>query len=377
MQADAFLFEALVERRGRGDRRAARPTTGRCCRCASAVPTCGWSSSSPTGSTSRRSSACSSRGAEPKLAHIIPNFQNPAGYTLSAAKRERLLELAREHEFTIFEDDPYVALRFEGEPLPTMLSMDRRERRLRVVVLEDGLPRDPRRLPRRSRGADRADRRRSRPAPTSRRAWSRRRSSTSSAARARSSARSRPSRRRCASASRRSRRRFAASSPTPASSPPRGRLLPVGRAAPRNRRRQPCSPPPRERGVQFVKGSDFVLDGARVVAAARLLRRHAGRDRRGRQPARRCLRGGNRREERGCGLRRSTALGELAGDGGIAGADRAGFARCTAGIAARVFGRRTGRRARARSTTRSPSVPTTRRDSRRPVAARWRPARSA
>jgi DNA-binding transcriptional MocR family regulator len=63
-------------------------------------------------------------GANPKLAHIIPNFQNPAGYTLSADKRERLLTLARAHGFTIFEDDPYGALRFEGEPLPTILSMD-------------------------------------------------------------------------------------------------------------------------------------------------------------------------------------------------------------------------------------------------------------
>jgi DNA-binding transcriptional MocR family regulator len=62
-------------------------------------------------------------GARPKLAHIIPNFQNPAGYTLSAEKRQRLIELARAHEFTIFEDDPYVALRFEGTPLATMLSM--------------------------------------------------------------------------------------------------------------------------------------------------------------------------------------------------------------------------------------------------------------
>jgi 2-aminoadipate transaminase len=61
-------------------------------------------------------------GAQPKLAHIIPNFQNPAGYTLSAAKRERLVELARTHGFTIFEDDPYVTLRFEGESLPTMFS---------------------------------------------------------------------------------------------------------------------------------------------------------------------------------------------------------------------------------------------------------------
>jgi 2-aminoadipate transaminase len=63
-------------------------------------------------------------GARPKLAHVIPNFQNPAGSTLSLAKRHRLLELARRYGFTIFEDDPYVELRFEGEPLPTMLSMD-------------------------------------------------------------------------------------------------------------------------------------------------------------------------------------------------------------------------------------------------------------
>lgn len=60
----------------------------------------------------------------PKLAHIIPNFQNPAGYTLSAEKRRALLELAVEHDFTIFEDDPYVSIRFEGEPIPTMLSQD-------------------------------------------------------------------------------------------------------------------------------------------------------------------------------------------------------------------------------------------------------------
>jgi 2-aminoadipate transaminase len=67
-------------------------------------------------------------GARPKLAHIIPNFQNPAGYTLSREKRERLLELASEHDFVIFEDDPYVELRFEGEDQPTMLSLDDDER---------------------------------------------------------------------------------------------------------------------------------------------------------------------------------------------------------------------------------------------------------
>ena len=63
-------------------------------------------------------------GVRPKLAHIIPNFQNPAGYTLSAEKRAKLLELAGEFELTIFEDDPYVSIRFEGEALPSMLEQD-------------------------------------------------------------------------------------------------------------------------------------------------------------------------------------------------------------------------------------------------------------
>ncbi len=59
-----------------------------------------------------------------KLAHIIPNFQNPAGYTLTADRRRALLALAAEHEFTVFEDDPYVELHFSGQKLPTMLSTD-------------------------------------------------------------------------------------------------------------------------------------------------------------------------------------------------------------------------------------------------------------
>ncbi|MGY1744250.1 aminotransferase-like domain-containing protein [Blastococcus sp. SYSU D00695] len=63
-------------------------------------------------------------GLRPALAHVIPNFQNPAGYTLSLAKRERLLALAREHDVLLFEDDPYVDVRFTGEPLPRMLELD-------------------------------------------------------------------------------------------------------------------------------------------------------------------------------------------------------------------------------------------------------------
>jgi 2-aminoadipate transaminase len=67
-------------------------------------------------------------GLRPKLAHVIPNFQNPAGYSLSREKRTRLLALAREYDFRIFEDDPYRSLRFAGEAAPTMLSMDEHDR---------------------------------------------------------------------------------------------------------------------------------------------------------------------------------------------------------------------------------------------------------
>jgi 2-aminoadipate transaminase len=59
-----------------------------------------------------------------KLVHVIPNFHNPAGCTLSDAKRRRLVELAAERGFWIFEDDPYRELPFEGEPPMTMLSLD-------------------------------------------------------------------------------------------------------------------------------------------------------------------------------------------------------------------------------------------------------------
>ena len=63
-------------------------------------------------------------GHKPKLVHIISNFHNPAGCTLSEDKRRRLVELAAEHGFWIFEDDPYREVRFAGaEELPTMLAL--------------------------------------------------------------------------------------------------------------------------------------------------------------------------------------------------------------------------------------------------------------
>jgi DNA-binding transcriptional MocR family regulator len=59
-----------------------------------------------------------------KLAHVIPNFHNPAGCTLSIEKRRRLVELAGEHGFWLFEDDPYRLVSFEEPAGETMLDMD-------------------------------------------------------------------------------------------------------------------------------------------------------------------------------------------------------------------------------------------------------------
>ena len=88
-----------------------------------------------------------------KLAHVIPNFHNPAGCTLSAEKRTRLVELAAEHGFWIFEDDPYRELPFEGEALETMLSIDRAgQGDPRLFLLEDGQPGGQGRLRRRAIG---------------------------------------------------------------------------------------------------------------------------------------------------------------------------------------------------------------------------------
>jgi DNA-binding transcriptional MocR family regulator len=62
------------------------------------------------------------------FAHVIPNFHNPAGCTLSEEKRKRLVELAAEHGFTLFEDDPYRLISFEGETGTTMLDLDEGDR---------------------------------------------------------------------------------------------------------------------------------------------------------------------------------------------------------------------------------------------------------
>lgn len=60
-----------------------------------------------------------------KFIYSIVNFQNPSGYTLSASRREKLLEIAETFGVPVFEDDPYGHLRFDGDNVPTIFSMDK------------------------------------------------------------------------------------------------------------------------------------------------------------------------------------------------------------------------------------------------------------
>ncbi|MGA2757712.1 MAG: PLP-dependent aminotransferase family protein [Solirubrobacteraceae bacterium] len=60
----------------------------------------------------------------PKFIYTIPTFQNPAGVTMSLERRRRLVALARERELIVLEDNPYGLLRYEGDPLPTLRSLE-------------------------------------------------------------------------------------------------------------------------------------------------------------------------------------------------------------------------------------------------------------
>jgi 2-aminoadipate transaminase len=64
-------------------------------------------------------------GKRVKLVYAIPTFQTPTNTEMPAPRREKLLALAERHGFVIVEDEVYGDLRFAGEPLPTLLSLDR------------------------------------------------------------------------------------------------------------------------------------------------------------------------------------------------------------------------------------------------------------
>jgi 2-aminoadipate transaminase len=66
-------------------------------------------------------------GQRVKFMYALPNFQNPTGRTMSLARRHRLVELADHFGVPIIEDDPYGELRYEGQALPTLKSLDRHD----------------------------------------------------------------------------------------------------------------------------------------------------------------------------------------------------------------------------------------------------------
>ncbi|WP_028530633.1 aminotransferase class I/II-fold pyridoxal phosphate-dependent enzyme [Paenibacillus sp. HW567] len=59
-----------------------------------------------------------------KLLYTIPNFQNPTGVTMSLAKRKAVYELAKRYGVMILEDNPYGEVRFHGEDIPSIKSLD-------------------------------------------------------------------------------------------------------------------------------------------------------------------------------------------------------------------------------------------------------------
>jgi DNA-binding transcriptional MocR family regulator len=65
-----------------------------------------------------------SRGERPSFLYSIPTFQNPSGRTLSADRRRRIVEIVREYELAVLEDDPYGLVRFEGATPPSLFELE-------------------------------------------------------------------------------------------------------------------------------------------------------------------------------------------------------------------------------------------------------------
>ena len=62
--------------------------------------------------------------AHTRFIYGIPNFQNPSGYTTTLEKRKAIYALAKQYGVMILEDNPYGELRYTGESLPSIKSMD-------------------------------------------------------------------------------------------------------------------------------------------------------------------------------------------------------------------------------------------------------------
>jgi 2-aminoadipate transaminase len=64
------------------------------------------------------------QGRKPKFVYIIPDFQNPSGITLTLERRKKVLEIASKYDLFVVEDSPYSELRFSGQKIPALYSLD-------------------------------------------------------------------------------------------------------------------------------------------------------------------------------------------------------------------------------------------------------------
>jgi len=74
-------------------------------------------------------------GTPPKFIYVVPDFQNPSGITISLSKREALLDLSYEFDVPIVEDSPYRDLRYSGETIPAIFTLDQRREGDHVIGL--------------------------------------------------------------------------------------------------------------------------------------------------------------------------------------------------------------------------------------------------
>ena len=64
------------------------------------------------------------QGKKPKFIYVVPDFQNPAGITMTEERRKTLIDLAKTYDALILEDSPYKELRYEGESVKSIFALD-------------------------------------------------------------------------------------------------------------------------------------------------------------------------------------------------------------------------------------------------------------
>ena len=79
------------------------------------------------------------RSITPKFIYLIPNFQNPHGVSTTLERRQRIVELAHEFGTLLVEDDAYADLRYEGDPIPSLFTLDDRGTTLNLGTLSKTL----------------------------------------------------------------------------------------------------------------------------------------------------------------------------------------------------------------------------------------------